>query len=116
MTGVQGFLFLLHGLDMRWLLRVCTVHSYPRIMVADEIHAVISCISIHSFLLFQRLAKSWVCFSILISPSTKVLGLHGKYYGISFLSLFHVVYSLYIYTILDIHILQNLTPAETSSD
>lgn len=62
------------------------------------------------------LLKLGSAFSILISPSTKVLELHGKYYGISLLSLFHVVYNLYIYTFLDIHILQNLTPAETSSD
>lgn len=61
-------------------------------MIADEIHAVLS---IHCFLLFQRLAKSWVCFRILMSPSTKVLGLHGKYHGISLLSysMWSIVYT-----------------------
>lgn len=62
-------------------------------MIADEIHVALS---IHCFLLFQRLAKSCLCFSILMSPSTKVFGLHEKHYDISFLSLFHVVYILYI--------------------
>lgn len=39
-----------------------------------------------------------------MSSSTKVLKIRGKYYGISFLSLFHVVYSLYTYTFLGIQI------------
>ena len=72
-------------LCMAWIcdgFSVCTVHSYPRIMIADEIHAVLST---HCSLLLQPLAKSGIYFGFLL--------LLGRYYGISSLSLFYVVYT-----------------------